>query len=125
MTLCVLNEKQDKGNLGQKGLSDNTKVDFGATKNHGYQWVFDELQDCTTTRTRHFYTEVNFIQTYIDASFYFHRFKELVNNNKPSEILTTEEYVKLLNEVESIPPGVSLTDDTKAAVVADTAPPGK
>ena len=53
------------------------------------------------------------------------RFKELVNNNKPSEILTTEEYVKLLNEVESIPPGVSLTDDTKAAVVADTAPPGK
>ena len=35
MTLCAPNEKQDKGNLGQKGLSDNTKVDFGATKNHG------------------------------------------------------------------------------------------
>ena len=48
-----------------------------------------------------------------------------MNNNNPSDILTTEEYVKLLNEVESIPPGVSLTDDAKAAVVADTAPPGK
>ena len=35
MTLCAPNEKQDKGNLGQKGLSDNTKVDFGATKDHG------------------------------------------------------------------------------------------
>ena len=35
INLCAPNEKQDKGNLGQKGLSDNTKVDFGATKNHG------------------------------------------------------------------------------------------
>ena len=35
MTPCAPNEKQDKGNLGQKGLSDNTKVDFGATKDHG------------------------------------------------------------------------------------------
>ena len=35
MTLCVPNEKQDKGNLGQKGLLDNTKVNFGATKDHG------------------------------------------------------------------------------------------
>ena len=32
--LCALNVKQDKGNLGEKGLSDNTKVDFGTTKNH-------------------------------------------------------------------------------------------
>ena len=32
MTLCAPNETLDKGNLGQKGLSDNTKVDFGATK---------------------------------------------------------------------------------------------
>eukprot|EP00112_Aurelia_sp_Birch-Aquarium-sp1_P017436 Seg4041.1 transcript_id=Seg4041.1/GoldUCD/mRNA.D3Y31 product="Pre-mRNA-processing factor 39" protein_id=Seg4041.1/GoldUCD/D3Y31 len=56
---------------------------------------------------------------------HFTKFKELVNNSKPSEILTTEEYVKLLNEVESIPPGVSLTDDAKAAVIADTAPPGE
>ena len=29
MALCAPNEKQDKGNLGQKGLSDNTKVDLG------------------------------------------------------------------------------------------------
>ena len=35
MTLRVSNEMQDKGNLGQEGLSDNTKVDFGATKDHG------------------------------------------------------------------------------------------
>ena len=35
MILCVLIEKQDKGNLGQKGLSDNTKVAFGTTKDHG------------------------------------------------------------------------------------------
>ena len=35
MTLCAPNEKQNKGKLGQKGLSDNTKVDFGATKNQG------------------------------------------------------------------------------------------
>ena len=35
MTLSAPNEKQDKGNLGQKGLSDDTKVDFGATKDHG------------------------------------------------------------------------------------------
>ena len=32
MTLCAPNKKQDKGNLGQKGLSDNMKVDFGATR---------------------------------------------------------------------------------------------
>ena len=41
MTLCAPNEKQDKGNLAQKGLSNNTKFDFGATKNHGLQWVFN------------------------------------------------------------------------------------
>ena len=35
MTLCAPNEKQDKGKLGQRGLSDNTKVDFGAQKDHG------------------------------------------------------------------------------------------
>ena len=35
MILCAPNEKQDKENLGQKRLSDNTKVDFGATKDHG------------------------------------------------------------------------------------------
>ena len=35
MTLCAPNVKRDKGNLDQKGLSDNTKVDFGATKNNG------------------------------------------------------------------------------------------
>ena len=35
MTLCVPNEKQDKGNIGQNGLSDNTKVDCGSPKNHG------------------------------------------------------------------------------------------
>ena len=34
MTLCAPNEKQDKGNLGLKGLSDNTKVNFCATKDH-------------------------------------------------------------------------------------------
>ena len=33
--LCAPIEKQDKGNLGQKGLSDNMKVAFGATKDHG------------------------------------------------------------------------------------------
>ena len=35
MILCAPIEKQDKGILGQKGLSDNTKVTFGATKDHG------------------------------------------------------------------------------------------
>ena len=35
MILCAPNEKQDKENLGQKRLSDNTKVGFGATKDHG------------------------------------------------------------------------------------------
>ena len=35
ITLCVLNQKRDKRNIGQKGLSDNMKVDFGATKDHG------------------------------------------------------------------------------------------
>ena len=35
MILCAPIEKQDKGNVGQKGLSDNTKVTFGATKDHG------------------------------------------------------------------------------------------
>ena len=33
--LCAPNEKPDKGNLCQKGLPDNTKVDFGAKKDHG------------------------------------------------------------------------------------------
>ena len=33
--LCSLNEKQGKENLGQKRLSDNTKVAFGTTKDHG------------------------------------------------------------------------------------------
>ena len=33
--LCSLNEKKGKENLGQKRLSDNTKVEFGATKDHG------------------------------------------------------------------------------------------
>ena len=33
--LCSPNEKQGKENLGQKRLSDNTKVDFGATKPNG------------------------------------------------------------------------------------------
>ena len=27
-------KKKDKGNLGQKGLSNDTKVDFAATKDH-------------------------------------------------------------------------------------------
>ena len=35
MTLCAPNERQDNGNLGQKRLSDNTKVDLGTTKDHG------------------------------------------------------------------------------------------
>ena len=34
MILFAPNEKQDKENLGQKRLSDNTKVDFGAMKDH-------------------------------------------------------------------------------------------
>ena len=32
VTFSAPNEMQSKGNLGPKGLSDNTKVDFGATK---------------------------------------------------------------------------------------------
>ena len=37
---CTPNEKQDKENLGQKQLSDNTGVDFGATNViNGYQWA--------------------------------------------------------------------------------------
>ena len=39
MILCAPNKKQEKGNLGQKGLSDNTKVDFGVTNDHGQEWV--------------------------------------------------------------------------------------
>ena len=35
MILCAPIEQQDKEDLGQKGLSDNTKVAFGATKGHG------------------------------------------------------------------------------------------
>ena len=35
MILCVPSEMQDKGSFGQKGLSDNTKVDVGTTRNHG------------------------------------------------------------------------------------------
>ena len=35
MTLCAPNETKDKGHSGQKGFSDNTKVDFGAKKDHG------------------------------------------------------------------------------------------
>ena len=35
MTLCAPNEMLDNGNLGQKGLSYNSRVDFGATKDHG------------------------------------------------------------------------------------------
>ena len=35
MILCSLNKKQSQENLGQKRLSDNTKVEFGATKDHG------------------------------------------------------------------------------------------
>ena len=35
MILCVQNEEQGKKNLGQKLLLDSTKVDFGATKDHG------------------------------------------------------------------------------------------
>ena len=41
MILCAPNEKETKGNLGQKGLTDNTKVDFGAAKDQGWQWVFE------------------------------------------------------------------------------------
>ena len=35
MLLRSLNKKQGQENLGQKRLSDNTKVEFGATKDHG------------------------------------------------------------------------------------------
>ena len=35
MILYPLNEKQGKENLGQKRLSENTKVEYGATKDHG------------------------------------------------------------------------------------------
>ena len=35
MILCAPNEMEDKGSLGQKGLSDNKIVGFGATKDHG------------------------------------------------------------------------------------------
>ena len=32
---CSQSEKQGKENSGHKRLSDNTKVEFGATKDHG------------------------------------------------------------------------------------------
>ena len=35
------NEKREKRNLGQKALSDSTKVDFGARKDHGWQGVLN------------------------------------------------------------------------------------
>ena len=43
MVLCAPIEKQDKGNLVPKRLSDNAKVDCGVTKDHGKQWVFNSL----------------------------------------------------------------------------------
>ena len=39
MTLCAPNEKQDKGNLGQKGLSDNTKgLSLKRGMERGMEW---------------------------------------------------------------------------------------
>lgn len=49
-----------------------------------------------------------------------------MENNKPSEILTTEDYMKLLGEVESIPPGVNISADEAAQDEVESAkPPGK
>ena len=48
-----------------------------------------------------------------------------MENNKPSEILTTEEYMKLLGEVESIPPGVSISEDDAHDIEELSKPPGK
>ena len=48
-----------------------------------------------------------------------------MENNKPSEILTTEEYMKLLGEVESIPPGVNVSEDDSHDTVEVAKPPGK
>ena len=36
MTLCAPNQKQDRNNLGQNGLSDNTKVEFW---HHEESWL--------------------------------------------------------------------------------------
>lgn len=55
----------------------------------------------------------------------FTSFKEWVENNKPSEILTTEEYMKLLGEVESIPPGVSVSEDDTHDTEELSKPPGE
>ena len=46
-------------------------------------------------------------------------------NNKPSEILTTEEYMKLLGEVESIPPGVNVSEDDPPNTAELAKPPGE
>ena len=54
----------------------------------------------------------------------YSRFKEWVENCKPSEILTTEEYMKLLGEVESIPPGVSTTNNAIQDERESAKPPG-
>ena len=35
--LCAPNEKQGREEKGQQRLLDNTKVEFGATKDHDYQ----------------------------------------------------------------------------------------
>ena len=48
-----------------------------------------------------------------------------MENNKPSEILTTEEYMKLLGEVESIPPGVSVSEDDTHDTEELSKPPGE
>ena len=47
MMLCLSNEKQDKGNLVQKGLPDNAKADSGATEDHSCQWVVNVSCDKT------------------------------------------------------------------------------
>ena len=49
MTLRAPNETLDKGNLGQKGFSDNTKVDFRTTKDHGQQWVLKPPGNTSTS----------------------------------------------------------------------------
>ncbi|XP_065061641.1 pre-mRNA-processing factor 39-like [Rhopilema esculentum] len=55
----------------------------------------------------------------------FTKFKDWINSIEPSEVLSTEDYVKLVGEVESIPPGVTQTDKVDADMIQTTAPPGE
>ena len=55
---------------------------------------------------------------------YCFRFKEHINTSPVSEVLSTEELLKLRAEVAAAPPGVTSAEAEPLISVASTAPPG-